>query len=287
MAILIGIIFGIVALIAWGISDFFAAHSTRNTNATKTFFWSQATSLALLTITFFLFFFKIPSISTVQWIQIVALTVVTIAAFLTFYKGLHVGKVGSVSPIVAAWPTVTLFFALTLLGEHLTSLQGIAVALVILGGVLSSFKIHNILKMNFKSIVKGANYAVAAAVLFGIAFTIVDPLVATMGFFIPMLVSKAMQVPILAAYARTRKIDISFPRNIVLPIALVGGLEFVGLMSYTLAISSEFTAVIAPMASAVPMVTIILARIFFKERLDAIQWLGVFTVLTGVAILSI
>ena len=62
MGISLGIIFGIIAMISWGIADFLIAKIVRKVNVFKTLVWSQSTGLIFFII-IFSFFFKFPSIS--------------------------------------------------------------------------------------------------------------------------------------------------------------------------------------------------------------------------------
>lgn len=282
----IGIIFGLIAFTACGFSDFFATYSTRNVGSVKTFFWSQFASLIFYTFFFLFFFLTIPSISYSEWLLIILMTIAVIGGFFNYYKGFKVGKVAVIAPIVNSWPIITLFFALTILGQSLKISQAYAIIIILFGALLVSFKYSDLKRFVFKNAASGLRYAIIGAFMFGVAYTILDPLVASLGFFIPVFLHKLIQVPLSYTYIKNKKIDLKFPKSIVFFIVLIGGLEFGGVITYNLAINSEFTALIAPMMAASPMVTVLLARIFFKERLNLNQWLGVFLIVSGIALLS-
>lgn len=283
---IISILLALVAIICWGSSDFLAAHATRNTNSMKTFFWSQVVGLCLYALVFLLFFRNIPAISLLEWVYIFAMTIIVILGFLSFYKGFQVGKVGVISPIVNAWSIVTILVAITLLGESLTFLTGIAITIVLIGAILSSFKIYDIINLKFQNIAAGVFFAIIAMVLFGIAFSILDPLVASLGFLLPILLQKLIQVPMTGLFAKISNINLSFPRIVAFPILLVGVFEFGGLMAYNLAISSELTSIIAPLVASAPLIAAFWARIFLKEKLEINQWIGAIVIVIGIAILS-
>ncbi|HHH14102.1 MAG TPA: DMT family transporter [candidate division WWE3 bacterium] len=283
----IGILFGLGALLAWGVSEFFAALSSRKTGSVKTFFWSQVISLIVYTSSFVFFFFSLPSISFIEWLLLLIMTITVIGGIFNYYEGFSLGKVAVVSPIVNAWPLVTLFFALTVLRQTLTFAQMIAVLLVIFGGLLVSFKLSDLAKLKFKNSARGVRHAIIGSLFFGIAFTLLDPLVTSLGFFIPVFLQKVIQIPLSFGYIKMKGADISFPKEAALPIVLIGILEFSGVVTYNLAISSEYTVLIAPLMSAIPMVTIILARLFFKEALTVNQWVGFVFIISGLALLSL
>jgi uncharacterized membrane protein len=64
-------------------------------------------------------------------------------------------------------------------------------------------------------------------------------------------------------------------------------LEAAAFLAYGAGVASEFTAVVAPVAASFPMVTIMLARIFFHELVEINQKIGIAAVLTGLILLSL
>ena len=117
MTISLGILFGIVAMIAWGISDFFAAKASRKSGVFSTLFWSQAAGTIMLILAY-LFFFKIPAISAGIVMLILVSAFLNIAALLSFYKGMKVGTVSIISPIASAYAAVTVILSLIFLNEN-------------------------------------------------------------------------------------------------------------------------------------------------------------------------
>jgi drug/metabolite transporter (DMT)-like permease len=286
MAITLGILFGIIAMLSWGIADFFAAKAVRKTSVFKVYFWIQAVNLAALMV-IFLLFFRFPALSFSTVILILITGLIGVVSILAFYKGLQVGTVSIVSPIAASYAVVTVLLSLIFLNETLTSLQAIAVSMVILGAVLTSFKFHDLIKLRLKKFAKGVKYAVIAMLAWGVLFVLLDILVSQLGWFLPVFLIVIIEVVYLLAYSGTMKKSISFPKNIVLFVILVGILEAIAFLSFGYGITFEHTAILAPIISAFPAVTIILARIFFREILDINQKLGIVSILAGLVLLSI
>ncbi|MDO8740339.1 MAG: DMT family transporter [Candidatus Woesearchaeota archaeon] len=286
MSIPLGIIFGIIAMIGWGVADFFAAKAVRKTGVLKTFLWSQIIGLILFFIIFSLFF-KLPllSFNTIGIISIAGF--LGVISWLAFYKGMQIGKVSIVSPIAACWAVVTVILSLIFLNEKLTMLQAVGVGLAILGAVMASFKLHDLLKLRLKNIAIGVEYAIIALLGWGVYFVLIGFLAAELKWFLPIFLIKTATVFYLFIYSGVAKKNISFPKNAASFILLIGILEFAAFLSYGLGISYEYTAVVAPIGAAFPMVTVILARIFFKETLELNQKIGIVSVLAGLVLLSI
>ncbi|MBI2129340.1 DMT family transporter [Candidatus Woesearchaeota archaeon] len=286
MSIPLGIIFGIIAMIGWGAADFFAAKAVRKTGVLKTFLWSQIIGVILFFIIFSLFF-KLPLLSFSAIGIILTAGFLGVISWLAFYKGMQTGKVSIVSPIAACWAVVTVILSLIFLNENLTALKAIGVSLAILGAILASFRLRDLLKLRLKNIAAGMEYAIIALLGWGVYFVLIGFLADKLSWFLPIFLIKTATVFYLLIYSGAAKKNISFPKNAALFVLLIGILEFIAFLSYGIGISYEYTAVVAPIGAAFPMVTVILARIFFKETLELNQKIGIVSVLIGLVLLSI
>jgi len=161
----------------------------------------------------------------------------------------------------------------------------LGISLAIGGAVLVSFKWKDLIK--FRNHTKGLKYAVIAALTFGADFVVIDLLVSEIGWFLPVFFVSAITAFFLFLYSGAAKKDISFPKNILLFIFLVGALDTVAYLSYSSGVTSEYAAIVAPIGAASPAVSIILARIFFKEKLHFNQKIGAVSVLAGLILLSL
>jgi uncharacterized membrane protein len=286
MALTLGILFGIIAMLGWGVADFFVAKAVRKTNVLKAFVWNQIVGLTLIFLVF-LFYFKFPVISFSTVIIILIAGFLGVISNFAFYKGLQVGNVSIISPISASAAAITVILSLIFLNEALSTLQVIGVILAILGAALTSFKFHDLIRLRLKNIATGVEYAIVAMLGWGVLFVLVDVLVSKLGWFLPILFIKTIIVFMLLTYSTTTKKNISFPKNAALFVILIGVLESAAFLAMGAGVSSEYTAIVAPVAFAFPAVTIILARIFFKEILEINQKIGIVSVLAGLVLLSI
>ncbi len=285
MAITTGILLGIATMFIWGESGFFAAKASRSVGVFKTVFWTQMISIILYLLAY-PFTGKTPSFSQTTIIIIMIAGFLSIAAYFSFYKGLEIGKVSVISPIVACYAGVTVILSLVFLNEALSALQAIGVSFAILGGATASFRQQDIMKILPKKMEAGTKYALFTMLATGIIFVIIDILVAQLGWFIPMFLIRAAAVFYLLSYTLTAKKDISFPKSSASLLIMVGTLEVAGILIYGAAITAEYTAIVAPIGAAFPVITIMLARIFLKETLETTQKIGIVSVLAGLVLLS-
>jgi drug/metabolite transporter (DMT)-like permease len=69
-------------------------------------------------------------------------------------------------------------------------------------------------------------------------------------------------------------------------LAIVGVLDIAANGLFALAATKGLVSVVAVLSSLYPVITVILARFVLKERLAAVQRIGAFTALVGVAVIS-
>ena len=286
MGISIGILLGFVAMIGWGISDFFVAKAVRKGPIFKTFAWSQIIGISIYFLIFAaLFEFPIISFKTFGFILLTGFF--GIILYLTFYKAMKIGYVSIISPLTASGVIITVLLSTILLNESLTQAQTIGVGFAILGAVLTSFKFHDLIKLNLKNLAVGVEYAFAAMIALGVYLTLIDMLVEELNWFVALFLIKMVTVFCFLTYAGMVKIKMTFPKKVWIFIILIGIFEAIGTLSYMAGISTEHTAVIAPIIATSPMITILLARIFFKEILDLNQKYGIAFVLMGLVLLAL
>jgi drug/metabolite transporter (DMT)-like permease len=286
MAITAGILFGIIAMFCWGISDFFAAKSVRKNSVIKTLVWSQVIGTAILIISF-LFFFRLPMLSLTSLILILIGAFLNTIALLGFYKGLQIGTISVISPISAAYSAITVVLCIVFLNEKLNAQQSIGIILAILGTILVSFKFKDLIRLNLKNISVGVKYGLVAMLGWGIFYVFMKPLVVELGWFLPILLTKMVGLFYLLSYTSIAKKDISFPKNAALLIIGVGIVETMGFLFVGKGMISEKAAIVALVSSVYPIITIFLARVFFKEMLGLNQKIGVAAVLMGLVLLSV
>lgn len=280
-----GILFGIIAMIGWGAADFFAAIAVRKAGTFTVYFWS-----ALLSVLFFLPlapFFGIPILSWTAVALLLFASLLTVISWLAFYKGFQVGKVSVVSPIALSWPALTVILSITILKESLTFIQASGVAFAIAGGIMVSFRLSDIGKLNFSSPSSGVKYALIAALGWGVYFIPVDILVERYGWFFPLFLIHAISAGYILAYSRATRRSVRFPMGLGKLLLIIAGLNVFAYLSYGLGITSEHTAVVAPIIAAAPAITVLLARKYFNESLELNQKTGIISILIGLVLLSV
>lgn len=287
MDLTLGILFGIVSMLSWGASDFFIAKSVRGGGVLRAFLWAQAISVMLL---FFVFLnnYELPEFTYYTIALIIAAGTLGVVSNLSFYKSLKVGKVCIVMPVASCWAMITVILSVVFLGESLVFVQMFGIAFAISGAGLVSFKLSDLKDLDIKKHAhQGVEFAVIAAFAYGTNFVLIDVLVSELGWFLSILMIEIVVVSILLLYSGATKSDISFPKNVALFVILVGILDATAYLSYGIGVTSELGSVVAPIAASSPAISILLAKIFFKEEMEINQKIGVFSVICGLILLAL
>ena len=287
MLALLGVFLGIVCLVGFGLADYFGALSSRMIGVFQSVAISRVFSLAMV-LAVFLAFFRLPLLTLSDMVLVAITTLLLFLGYLAFYKGFKVGKVSIVSPIANSSVIVTLVLAIAFLNTPLTNLESIAAALIIIGTLLASFELKELKRLNFRAMIKGANYAFGAMLFWGIGSFLVIVLVNELGWFIPIFLVYVFYFAYSAIYAgalRVRFTKIS-PMALIV-VALTGILAAVGFLAYGAGASLGYAPIVIVMLGAAPTLTVILALIRLKEKLKISLKTGIILILVGLVLLSV
>ncbi|MEM2891194.1 MAG: DMT family transporter [Thermoplasmata archaeon] len=207
-----------------------------------------------------------------------------------YLEALEKGAVSMVGSITAAFPAITAMLAVLLLGESVTPINGLGIALIIASMVALSF-------MHGDSY-KGSGFSSAALVLsvvvlviWGVGGVFIKlalsniPLVAYLGVY-PFILP-----PIAFAYLRHKQAskDAFFPKWTVPVVFAIMVVELWQLAYFaeTGAVSKGAASIVYPVVSAYPIITIAGARLVLKEHMSRIEWALILAVVLGILLTSV
>ncbi len=282
---MIPLLYGLIAMLGWGIADFLARKAIDEIGDINSLFWTQMIGAVLLGVYFLVvpseFSFPITSFN----VGLLAITSFLWAfAYLAFYKAISVGKLAVVSPIGSAWGALGAIIGFFVFGEVLSLFGYLGVSLVVLGVILASTKLSELrgrIKLD-----SGVVYALIAFGMWGVLFSLLKLVYAGGEVTIPFLL-KAITVFLLLIIFFIRKIPIRWSRRASLYVFGVGLLDTIAFVSMTTGLQKGFVSIVGPVASTFPAVTVCLAYIFLKERLELNQWVGILSIIAGIVMLSL
>jgi drug/metabolite transporter (DMT)-like permease len=218
---------------------------------------------------------------------IFAISTLGLTAYLCFLTGMQRAGVTLSGVITGAFPAVATVAALVFFGERISWGQAAAIAVIIAGILLSS--LQGEVRTLFGDIRRSSLiWAFAAALLFGLFFALIRIPVERVGWFLPSYGGNLIGIPLYVLIARRfGERDVLRRPNLVLPIAGIAFLQIGATMLYAYALTKGKTAIVAPIAGSYPAVFVVLAYIVLRERIRAVQYVGVVIAVAGIVGLSV
>lgn len=281
-----GIIYGLGAALCWGVGDFAITTLARYVGSARSLLYIQVFSLLSWFILIPFFPHELES-GTNVWAVAALAGVFHVVGLATTYRAFEIGTLSFVSPIASSFAIVTaLMFVVTNNSPEALALAGIV--LLVCGIVVVTRSTGGA----EKTTIRGVPEAVASALCFGIMFWIMDVYVSgPLGSVAPLILLKVMASTFSAAYVARSKFEPAAESpglRTLMGIALVAALlDTMAWVSYLLGFEHNHGAIVTALASLFSVVTIVLAGVFLKERLNRYQWVGVGIVLVGILLVSL
>ena len=278
---MLGIGLALIACFGWGISSVLAGQKSRVMPVLTLLIASSMAGLSMFIIGAGLRGMPLPRDPNLLFAVVGGAA--GIVGLYSLYRGLAVGAISVVVPISALCVLPPVLTGLAF-GEILHPLQGIGIFIAVGGSVIVSLE-KNPAK-NEKRLVAGIFPALGAALGFGGFYVVmdlagaVDPLwaalVSRLSFFLFLL-------PFVLKERPTLKIK---PTHLPAVFA-IGILDAVAALAYTAATTRGMLSQVSVISSLYPAVSVILAAILLKERLQGLQYIGVLLAIAGVALISV
>lgn len=284
----LSILLGIGGMLGWGIYDFLGGIFAKRIGSFKSLFWSQLAGFISISLLAFAFKISVP-------LPILAIILSPIAAilysagYLFFFKGFEQGNVSIVAATMNLWAVFTMLFAFILMGQRLSVLQTLGVLMIISGATLASIDWGEIRKQCIQ-LSLGVKEAILGAFFFGLFWNVSEIISEKVGWLLTTLLVKFEIVLFLFIFSLLLKREIGLTKiatKTQYTILLMGMIEAgaVALVNYGLTIGDAI--LITPIASALSIVTILLAIVFLKDKVTKIQGLGMIAAVAGIIVTAL
>jgi len=285
---LLSILSGIAGMLGWGLYDFLGGVFAKQIGPYKSFFWSQLAGLASILLLGFLIFPLIAVSSGVMLLFPVAALLYS-AGYLFFFKGFEIGNLSIVAATMNLWAVFTMLFAFTFMRQRLSTIQTVGVLLILTGVTLASLNWSEIQHRRFQ-LSSGVKEAIAGAFFFGIYWNVSEIIVEEVGWLVSTALIKFGIVVFMLLFSILSKCEMGLggtAAKTISAIFFMGAVEAgaVAVVNYGLTIGDAI--LITPIASALSIVTILLATIFLKDKITKPQGLGIATAVVGIVVTGI
>jgi drug/metabolite transporter (DMT)-like permease len=265
----------------WGTADFLSGERARRVPLLLVLLISQAAGIAVVGAAVVVGTTGIPGDGF--WVPVVLGSFAAVVGLGALYRGLAVGSMSVVAPISATAVIVPVVVGLAT-GDHPSPLQGVGIAVAVLGVVLASREPPA--PDGGRSTASGVGLALIAAVGLGCSLVALkaasdaDPAWAALSFRL------VMTGVVLAAVIATRPSARRRRSGDLRAIVVAGFLDGGATLLFATAFSRGLLSVVSVLGGLYPVVTVILAQTLLHERLARWQRLGVVAALAGVAMIA-
>lgn len=271
------VILSLLASLTWGAADFLGGVATRRLPAPAVVAVSQALALAPLAAIAAATGGYHSSVGYLGWG--IGAGVFSGVALTAFYAALATGTMGVVAPIAALGVVVPVGAGLAL-GDRPSSAQAVGLAVAAIGVVLSCGP-----ELRGDVARRPLALAVIAALGFG-AVIIFVARGARSDTVMTLLVMRTSSAGLIAMLGRASHVPLRVTRHDLPLLAAVGAGDVGANAMYAVASRHGLLAIVAVLSSLYPVITVLLARVVFRERMTRTQDAGVIATLAAVALIA-
>ena len=201
-----------------------------------------------------------------------------------FYRAAELGPISVAAPIGALGAIVPVLWGLTG-GDSLTAFDGAGLALALCGGALAA-RVTPEEDRVYPDPRAGVFWACGSAFAFGVFLTAL-PDVSDVSRGWALLDARIALIAIVLLWAgrRLAAIRVADPRTMGL-LAVPGLLLVAGTVLYTAAADEGQLSIVSVLGSLFPVFTVGLSMVILRERLSAVQTVGVAAALTGIVLIA-
>jgi drug/metabolite transporter (DMT)-like permease len=289
----LAIILGLTGALCWGAADFAARFASRRVGAYRTLFFMQFFGFIALSV-YLKFrggFFEGIAPGWHSWALGVLAGVINMIASLSLYYSFQIGVMSIVAPVSSCYPALTVTLAI-MSGEKITALRGAGLAVTLVGVILAATSFAPSTadpKKESAHLAKGVGWAILAAVGFGVLFWFLGfYVIPAVGSTISVWVIRLTSFSVLGLAAVPAHQSLKLPSgNVWWMLAAVGIMDTAAFIANNAGLHTGQVSVVSVLASLYGAVTVVLAWIFLREKLERSQWFGIVLIFVGIVLVSI
>lgn len=206
--------------------------------------------------------------------------------YLVLYKTFAVSNVTVATAVSGSYPLLSTIFTVFILSEALPLSKLGFIALLVVGGIVTSINWDGVLKNGFdkRDLVKGFNWILLTTALHAVYFPMLGAFTSTGVWQMKLILIKLFSAALLfLIFFVIKKESILPPRDRVPFTSLLGLLEVVGWAGFSWATNNTEgqTAILVAALNSGALVTAVLAYFFLNEKLSRFQYAGIFLIIAG------
>ncbi|MBI3250612.1 MAG: DMT family transporter [Candidatus Andersenbacteria bacterium] len=293
--LLVAILAGLGGMLGWGFADFFAKKTIDQIGDIASLAWGHVFgTLTLLTMVFYQMEVRGKEIALPEnpqtWIFMIIFGVMQALIYFLVYKGFGKGQVGLLSPVFAAFSGITAVLSIVFFGEIIGGYLLVGLVTIFIGILLVNIDIKAFFSRRLRfTRIPGFKEVAFATLMAGLWTLSWDVFIGGADWLsYTFFMYSFMTFAILVASAVQRVDLFAVKSSIWKFLILIGVCETFAYLAISLGYSATpRTSVVALLSGAFSLPTIILARMFLKEKITLIQTVGSLIIIVGIMMLSV
>lgn len=292
-SLVVAVLAGLGGMFGWGVAEFATKKSVDRIGSVSSLVWAHVLGTAVLLVFLLLSYFGFHHVISVpttggQWLGLAFFGTLQTIVYFYAYRGFEHGQVAVLSPIFASFAGIVALISVTFLGERFNLGLVPALAAIFCGILLLNLDVKAFQGRRLRVVGAPGVRDIAIATVLATGWTLgwarfvgnQDELTYTLLMFFFMTMSAYL-------VARVQKVKLSGVARDIWPFLwLIGAGEAIAYFAVSVGYANTSrTSVIALLSGASSLPTIILARIFLKEKLNRMQMIGSLTIVFGIALL--
>ena len=295
--LLIAVLAGLGGMIGWGLADFFAKKTIDQIGDVISMVWAHVFGtiafglLVLVNILFFNQTIGLPS-GLNGWLILFIFGSLQAAVYLIAYQGFGKGPLSVLNPIFASYSGLAALLSILFFGENVSVAILSTLSIIFAGVIMTNIDIHHLRAKRLRfALIPGVKEMIMAALLAAFWTVYWDSFISGKDWLTHAFLMYVFMSIVAYIFAKAKKINLS--RRQIKPdlwkyLILIGICEAIAYISisFGFGLTTE-TSVVAVLSGAFSLPTIILARVFLKEKPEVIQTLGSFVIILGIILISL
>lgn len=221
-----------------------------------------------------------------------AFSIAEVVLYLMLYKTFSISNVTVATAVMGIFPLVSTLVTVFVLKESLAWWKFGFIALLVLGGIITSINWDDVLANGFQrsDVVKGIGWILATTLAHALYFPALGQFTATGSWESKLFLIKIFSALwVFLFFSVIKKQSVIPPKSLIPFTSLLGFLEMTGWAGFSWATNTTKgqTAILIAVLNSSALVTAILAYFFLAEKLSKFQYLGIIIIVLGLTGLSL
>jgi len=293
--LIIAIFAGLGGMLGWGFADFFAKKTVDTVGSIVSLVWAHVFGTLALSLVLFYKVFVLEETTNIPsdlntWGLLSLFGGLQAIIYLLLYQAFSKGKLAVINPIFASYSGIAAFLSIAVLGEIVNPYLLLALGVIFSGILLINLDISALRSKSIKlASTPGLKEVLLALILAAVWTVSWDKFVSGKDWLSYALLMYSFMTIVALAISKLQKVSLSITQiGLWKFLILIGLCEAIAYLAISLGFSAtSFTSVVALLSGAFSLPTIILARVFLKEKVTSIQTVGSIVIIVGIIILSL